>query len=118
MLERDRETVLDVAACEPDAALEIGEPFALDPRIELGPARETLPMDLGGEELRQRRAHRFLPRRLPREVHVRVDGEAHAGQQILEALHALSVETDRIGEAKPRLDAALVLAVSVVVEDP
>src|SRR5690606_31180868 len=118
MLERDRETVLDVAARETDAALKIDKALALDPRIELGPTLETLPVDLGREELRQRRAHRLLPRRLPREVHVRVDGEANAGQQILEALHALSVEADRVGEAKPRLDAALVLAVTVVIENP
>src|SRR5690606_2310772 len=117
MLERDREAMLDVAAREADAALEVREAVALDPRVELGPSRETLLVDLGREELRQRRADRLLPRRTAREIHVRVDREADAGQQVLEAFDALARKANRVRETQPRLDPAVVVSVTVVIED-
>ena len=51
-------------------------------------------MDLRREELGQRRAHRLLPRRAAREIHVRIDREAHAGQHVAQVLDLLARKSD------------------------
>src|SRR6202030_4478377 len=49
--------------------------------------------------------------------HIGVDREAHSGQQLLHALHLHTRTAPRLGEPQPRLDAAGILAVAVVIEN-
>src|SRR6476659_9639551 len=84
MLQRYFEAVLDVAARFGEAAAEVRVAGGVDPWIVLRPAGEPLLVDLGGEELSERGADRFLPRGAAGEVDVRVDREAHAGEHVLE----------------------------------
>src|SRR5579864_3671236 len=84
VIEGHRETVLHIALRERDARAEVGEASRVDPWIVLWPRREPVAMDLRREDLGERRAHRFLPRRTAREIHIRVDGKAHARHDVFE----------------------------------
>src|SRR5262249_54019017 len=100
-VEREGEAELDVAASDADPALKVLQPGLVDPRIVLGPVGESLLVNLGGKQLRERRTHRFLPGRAAREIDVRIDGDAPPGQDVGELLHARALETYRFGEAQP-----------------
>ena len=88
MVERDREAMLDVAPRLRSAGAEVLQSPRVDPRIVLRPVRQAVLVDLRREQLGQRRAHRLLPRRAAREVHVGIDREAHARQHVLERVDA------------------------------
>ena len=118
-IERDRQAELDVAARQAHAG---SGSTAGPPDRSTGSARGQLASRClwisRREQLGERRAHRLLPRRAAREVHVGVDGEAHAGHARRRgSRRCVARQPHRLGEPQPRLDAARIVAVAVVVED-
>ena len=101
-----RQAELHVAPRQTHAALEVLQARRVDPRVVLRPGGQSLFVDLGREQFRERGAHTFRPGRAPGEVHVRIDGEAHAGAHLGEALHDRARKADRLGQAQPRVDPA------------
>src|SRR5690606_25896946 len=93
------------------------EPFLIDPRIVLGPVRKPLLVNRRREELRERRANGFLPRRPTSEIHVSVHREADGRNHIAQTLRVLARQSDGFREAQPRVDAPGMLAVAVVIEN-
>src|SRR3954451_23160880 len=84
MLQRHLEAVLHVAPRLGEAAAEIRVARGGDPRRGVLPDREAPLGALGREQFRERGAPRLLPGRATREVDVRVDREAPAGNAALE----------------------------------
>src|SRR5258708_18926282 len=115
-IQRERQAELHVTARETDAALEVLQSAAVDPRIVLRPIRETLFVDLRREKLGERRAHGFRPGCAAREVDIGVDRESNAGQHLRQTLRPLSRQSHRLRQPQPRFDPAGILAVTIVVE--
>src|SRR5262249_48781116 len=64
-----------------------------------------------------RRADGLLPRRVAREVDIRVHCKTHAGQNMFQRLHVLALQTASVAEPQPRFDAAFVCLRAGVVDD-
>src|SRR6516165_11713433 len=94
-LERQRQCKLDVALRAAHAALEIAQARRVDPRVVPGPGSQTLPVDLGREELSERGAHSLEPGCAAGEVDIGIDREAHSRQYILQALHLRALQAHR-----------------------
>jgi hypothetical protein len=117
MSQRHGESMIHIALCQRDTAAEILQPVLLDPRIVFRPRRQSLAMNRRGEQLRQRRAHCFLPGRLAREIHIRIDGEAHAWNQPRQSFDFGALQTHGFGQTQPGLDAARIVAMTVVIQN-
>jgi hypothetical protein len=61
---------------------------------------------VGANRFGQRRAYGLLPRDAAGEVHVRIDGEAHAGQHVAQVGEFVERQADGQRELTPGLDAA------------
>ncbi len=70
----------------------------------------------GREQLGQRGGHRLQQRALAHEVDVGFHREARARQRTLPGDDVGAIEAQRVGQHQPALDAALLAAVAVVVE--
>src|SRR5438093_8244817 len=117
MLERGLETVFDIPSRLGQSLAEVLIAFRFDPRVMLRPVLQPFFVDLRREQLGERRADGFLPRRLAREVDIRVHCETHAGQNMFQRLHVLALQTASVAEPQPRFDAAFVCLRAVVVDD-
>ena len=83
MLERGLETVFDIPSRLGQSLAEVLIALRFDPRVMLRPVLQPFFVDLGREQLGERRADGLLPRRVAREVDIRVHCETHAGQNII-----------------------------------
>ncbi|MNN12627.1 hypothetical protein D3C81_1256240 [compost metagenome] len=83
----------------------------------LRPAVQARLVDLRGEQFGQRAAGRLLPAGAAGEVDVGVHREAHAGQHQLLGQQLRAIQTDRLAQTQPGLDAALLARCAVVVDD-
>ena len=117
MLERGLETVFDIPSRLGQSLAEVLIALRFDPRVMLRPVLQPFFVDLGREQLGERRADGLLPRRVAREVDIRVHCETYAGQNIFQRLHVLALQTASVAEPQPRFDAAFVCLRAVVVDD-
>ena len=101
-----------------EPAAEVLEAGRVDPRVVRLERREAHADRRRAEQLGQRGGDRLDPRPLPGEVHVGVDGVAHARQHALLGLELGARHAQGLAEPQPRLDPAAALRGAVVVEDP
>ena len=123
LLLRRRGVALDVVEGEVgvavglvEAALEILHGLLADEVVVLEHAGDALAVDGGREQLGERGGHRLQQRALAHEIDIGLDGKARGGQRALHGDDVGAVEAERVGQHQPALDAALLAAVAVVIE--
>ncbi len=81
-------------------------------------ALEPLADDLRREQLGEAGRHRFEQRLLAGEMHIGVDCKSRCRQQAAFRDDIIAIEPKPAGQAEPALDAALILAIAVVIDQP
>ena len=117
-VQRHGQPELDIAARQADAALEVMQAGAVDPRVVLRPIGQPLLVDFRREQFRQRRTRRLLPGRAPRKIHIRIHGEADPRQHITRLSTLRARKPGGLREPQPGLDAARIIPITVVIQNP
>jgi len=101
-----------------EPVLEVLQPRGIHPLVVAQHRRQPLLHDQRREHFGERGRHRLEPGPEPAEAHVRVHGEAHAGQKKTLADQILALHAHRFAQPQPRLDAAFLPRPTIVIDDP
>src|ERR1051326_640465 len=117
MIKRGLKTVFDVPSRLRQSFAEGLVSLRFNPRIMVRPALQSFFVYRGREQLGKRRAYGLLPGRAARKIDIGIHRETHPRQDIFEGPHVLPLETARVAQPQPRLNASFVCLCAVRSEE-